>query len=66
MTTFAFTNAATIFAAYLKELIERKGYLPEPVFNYDETESFWKRMPYRTYIHKQQSRQKSSSRGRTD
>jgi hypothetical protein len=42
------TNSAARFPAYLKELIERKVYLPEQVFNCGKTGLFWKRMPNRT------------------
>ncbi|GBO31183.1 Tigger transposable element-derived protein 1 [Araneus ventricosus] len=38
---------------YLKtfsELIEANGYIPQQVFNCDETGLFWKKMPNRTYI----------------
>ncbi|XP_070611616.1 zinc finger protein 277 isoform X2 [Erythrolamprus reginae] len=33
-----------------KDLIEEGGYLPEQVFNMDETGLFWKRMPSRTFL----------------
>jgi hypothetical protein len=36
----------------LRKLIMDKGYLPEQVFNADETGLFWKRMPSRTYLAK--------------
>jgi len=36
----------------LKKLIEEKGYLPQQVFNADETSFFWKKMPSRTFISK--------------
>ncbi|KAM9364931.1 tigger transposable element-derived protein 1-like [Pholidichthys leucotaenia] len=34
------------------KLIEEGGYLPEQVFNMDETGLFWKRMPSRTFLYK--------------
>ena len=33
-------------------LIEEGGYVPEQVFNMDETGLFWKRMPSRTFLYK--------------
>uniref|UniRef100_A0A5S6Q7D5 DDE-1 domain-containing protein n=1 Tax=Trichuris muris TaxID=70415 RepID=A0A5S6Q7D5_TRIMR len=33
-------------------MVDQKGYLPEQIFNCDETALFWKQMPKRTYIHK--------------
>lgn len=35
-----------------QEFIETEGYLPQQIFNCDETGLFWKRMPNRTYITK--------------
>ena len=43
-------DMAEAFLAELASLIEEKGYLPEQVFNADETSSFWKKMPTRTFI----------------
>ena len=34
-------------------LISEEGYLPEQIFNVGETGLFWKRMPERTFIHKE-------------
>ena len=45
-------SAAESYPEQLKKLIEDKGYLPEQVFNADETGLYWKRMPNRTYISK--------------
>ncbi|CAM5110822.1 unnamed protein product [Natator depressus] len=45
-------EAAKAYPEQLKKIIEEKGYLPEQVFNADETGLFWKRMPNRTYISK--------------
>ncbi|KAM4048885.1 tigger transposable element-derived protein 1-like [Anomaloglossus baeobatrachus] len=43
-------NAAEAFAAEFQELINSECYLPQQVFNCNETGLFWKRMPRRTYI----------------
>lgn len=45
-------QAASEFPAHFQQIIKDKGYLPEQVFNCDETGLFWKKMPKRTYIHK--------------
>ncbi|CAM4589356.1 unnamed protein product [Lepidochelys kempii] len=45
-------EAAKAYPKQLKKIIEVKGYLPEQVFNADETGLFWKRMRNRTYISK--------------
>ena len=42
--------AASEFPAKLKKMIEEGGYSPKQVYNIDETGLFWKRMPSRTYI----------------
>uniref|UniRef100_UPI00358E0465 tigger transposable element-derived protein 1-like n=1 Tax=Myxine glutinosa TaxID=7769 RepID=UPI00358E0465 len=39
-----------------KTLIEEGGYRPEQVFNMDETGLFWKRMPSRTFIMKDEAK----------
>ncbi|XP_006875041.1 PREDICTED: tigger transposable element-derived protein 1-like [Chrysochloris asiatica] len=44
--------AAAGFPKYLKALIEENRYLPEQVFNADETALFWKRLPTCTSIAK--------------
>ncbi|XP_068087415.1 tyrosine-protein kinase Fyn isoform X1 [Hyperolius riggenbachi] len=43
-------TVAEIFTAEFKELMVSEGYLPQQVFNCDETGLFWKKMPKRTYI----------------
>lgn len=43
-------KAAEVYIKTFSELIEAKGYIPQQVFNCDETGLFWKRMPNRTYI----------------
>lgn len=48
--------AATAFPATLKAIIEKGDYPPELVFNVDETGLFWKRMPKRTFISREQKR----------
>ncbi|XP_065265437.1 tigger transposable element-derived protein 1-like [Emys orbicularis] len=45
-------EAAKAYPEQLKKIIEEKDYLPEQVFNADETGLFWKKMPNRTYISK--------------
>ncbi|CAM5112945.1 unnamed protein product [Natator depressus] len=42
-------EAAKAYPEQLKKIIEDKGFLPEQVFNADETGLFWKKMPDRTY-----------------
>jgi hypothetical protein len=44
------SEAASTFIADFKEIVEEGGYLPQQIFNADETGLFWKRMPTRTYI----------------
>ncbi|KAF0746713.1 tigger transposable element-derived protein 1-like [Aphis craccivora] len=44
--------AAKNFPIELKNVIEQGGYTPEQVFNADETGLFWKRMPSRTFLSK--------------
>ena len=47
-------DAASEFPKHLAEIIENGGYLPEQIFNVDETALFWKRMPARTFIAKEE------------
>ena len=49
-------TAASTYPAELKALIEEKQYLPQQVFNADETGLFWKRMPSRTFISKNEKK----------
>ncbi|PNF40758.1 hypothetical protein B7P43_G17809 [Cryptotermes secundus] len=44
------TKAAEKFIGDFKKLIDSEGYLPQQVFNCDETGLFWKNMLKRTYI----------------
>lgn len=46
--------AASDFPDTLAEIIREGGYSAEQVFNVDETGLFWKRMPDRTYIAKEE------------
>ncbi|CAM5084801.1 unnamed protein product [Eretmochelys imbricata] len=45
-------KAAKAYTEQLKKIKEEKRYLPEQVFNADETGLFWKKMPNCTYISK--------------
>lgn len=47
-------KAATEFPKALAEIIEEGGYSAQQVFNVDETGLFWKRLPNRTYIAKEE------------
>ncbi|KAK2578210.1 hypothetical protein KPH14_000944 [Odynerus spinipes] len=50
------TEAAAAFPTTLRAIIERKNYPPELVFNVDETGLFWKRMPKRTFLSREEKR----------
>lgn len=50
------TKAAAEFSATLKTIIEQGNYPPELVFNVDETGLFWKRMPKRTFLSREEKR----------
>ena len=43
-------DAAEKFVEKFKDFVDREGFIPEQVFNCDETGLFWKKMPERTYI----------------
>uniref|UniRef100_A0A5S6Q2U4 DDE-1 domain-containing protein n=1 Tax=Trichuris muris TaxID=70415 RepID=A0A5S6Q2U4_TRIMR len=45
-------ESASSFPAEFEAMVDEKGYLAEQVFNCDETALFWKKMPTRTYIHR--------------
>ena len=45
-------KVAKMFPAQLMQLSQEKGYLPEQVFNADETGLFWKKMSKQTFISK--------------
>lgn len=48
------TEAAAKYPEAFKKIIEEKGYKPEQVFNMDETGLFWKKLPSRTFIMKEE------------
>ncbi|XP_015186874.1 PREDICTED: tigger transposable element-derived protein 1-like [Polistes dominula] len=50
------TKAPDVFPVILKAIIERENYPPELVFNFDETGLFWKRMPKRTFLSREEKR----------
>ncbi|XP_064100736.1 tigger transposable element-derived protein 1-like [Macrobrachium nipponense] len=43
-------KAANMYIQKFAALVAREGYIPQQVFNCDETDLFWKKMPRRTYI----------------
>lgn len=45
-------EAATKFPPELRKLIAEKGYSPDQIFNCDKTGLYWKKMPSRTYLTK--------------
>ncbi|XP_026576481.1 tigger transposable element-derived protein 1-like isoform X2 [Pseudonaja textilis] len=49
-TAAAAAAAAEAFAKDFAKFVEAKGYVPQQVFNCDQTGLFWKKMPKRTYI----------------
>ncbi|XP_064101295.1 tigger transposable element-derived protein 1-like [Macrobrachium nipponense] len=51
--TSADEEGATKFVKNLDEIIRDERYIPEQIFNVDETGLLWKRMPTCTYIHKE-------------
>ncbi|KAM6472026.1 uncharacterized protein PHA67_003274 isoform 4-T6 [Liasis olivaceus] len=46
-------KAANRFLDELDDIIAEGYYLPEQIYNVDKTGLYWKRMPERTYIHKE-------------
>ena len=38
------------FPAQLKKIIQEKNYLPDQIFNLDETGLFWTKLPTRTWL----------------
>ncbi|XP_059583233.1 tigger transposable element-derived protein 1-like [Alligator mississippiensis] len=46
-------EAAEKFVDQFDEIIEKGSYRLEQIFNVDETRLFWKKMPERSYIHKE-------------
>ena len=47
-------KTAETFPAELAQLIVEKWYVPEHVFNADETGQLWNKMPMRTFISKRE------------
>ncbi|XP_070584367.1 tigger transposable element-derived protein 1-like [Erythrolamprus reginae] len=43
-------KAAEEFVMRFASLVEKEGYVPQQIFNCDETGLFWKKMPRRTFI----------------
>jgi hypothetical protein len=48
------TAAAEMYPAELEKIIEDDGYTKEQIFNVDETALYWKKMPARTFIAKEE------------
>jgi hypothetical protein len=48
------TTAAEAFPVKLEKIIEDSGYTKQQIFNVDETGLFWKKMPSRTFIAKEE------------
>jgi hypothetical protein len=48
-------EAADAFPPMLQKLIEEEGYTLDQIFNFDETGLYWKCMPSRTYISKEEA-----------
>ncbi|XP_013913045.1 PREDICTED: tigger transposable element-derived protein 1-like, partial [Thamnophis sirtalis] len=46
-------EAAKRFLDELNDIIVKESYLPEQIFNVEETWLFWKKMPEQTYIHEE-------------
>lgn len=46
--------AAEVFKDTFKKIVEENGYSPKQIFNVDETALFWKKMPSRTYISREE------------
>jgi hypothetical protein len=43
-------DAAEKFVEKFKDFVDREGFIPEQVFNCDETGLFWEKMPKRTFV----------------
>ena len=49
-------EAAINFPPQVRKLIEDKGFVQQQIFNCDETGLFWKRMPTRTFLTKEEKK----------
>ncbi|CAM5123678.1 unnamed protein product [Eretmochelys imbricata] len=58
-------KAAKAYPEQLKKIIEEKGYLPEQVFNADETGLFWKKMPTALSLRNQKDKPLASKQLKT-
>ncbi|XP_053413462.1 PRKR-interacting protein 1 isoform X2 [Nycticebus coucang] len=47
-------RATSDFPKTWEDIVDKGGYLPDQIFNVDETGSFWKKMPEKTYILKEE------------
>ncbi|KAK1803861.1 hypothetical protein P4O66_003810 [Electrophorus voltai] len=59
--TSADTEAAEKYSDTLRTIVQEKGYKPKQVFNMNETGLFWKKMPSRTYLMKDEAKAKGFS-----
>ncbi|XP_036364351.1 tigger transposable element-derived protein 1-like [Octopus sinensis] len=50
----AVEQAAAEFPCALKKIIEENGFLPEQIFNVNETGLYWKKLPDRSFISKEE------------
>ncbi|XP_038603240.1 tigger transposable element-derived protein 1-like [Tachyglossus aculeatus] len=48
-------GAAACFPRVLREVVEEGGYSPKQVFNLDDSGLFWKRLPARTYLSREEA-----------
>lgn len=49
-------DAVHQYLSEFEHIIEEGGYMPQQVFTCDETALYWKLMPHRTYLEKEQER----------
>lgn len=57
-------QAGDKFLDAVKKIIQWKGYLLEHVFNVDKSALFWKKMPQKTFISKEEKRTPGFKAGR--